>query len=119
LPQGSGGSGRKATHTTKIGQVAHWARRQAQPCTRHSVREAELRHGGDMLALRAPTAFDGERFLPGGATVMVEDAVIIGVESAAYEVPENCPLTTFDGTSLGRATPSLGCGTLWLPRRQG
>ena len=36
LRQGSGGSGRKATHTTKIGQVAHWVRRPAQPCSRRS-----------------------------------------------------------------------------------
>jgi hypothetical protein len=39
--------------------------------------------------------------MPGGATVIVEDDVIMGVESSArYEAPADCPLTTFEGTML-------------------
>jgi imidazolonepropionase-like amidohydrolase len=53
-----------------------------------------------MLAFRAPAAFNGERFMPGGATVIVEDGVIKGVESVGYEVPADCPLATFEGTML-------------------
>jgi imidazolonepropionase-like amidohydrolase len=53
-----------------------------------------------MRALRAPAAFDGERFIPGGATVIVQDGVIKGVESVGYEVPSDCPLATFEGTML-------------------
>jgi imidazolonepropionase-like amidohydrolase len=53
-----------------------------------------------MRALRAPAAFDGERFMPGGATVIVQDGVIKGVESVGYEVPTDYPLTTFEGTML-------------------
>ncbi|QNN54466.1 amidohydrolase family protein [Nocardioides mesophilus] len=53
-----------------------------------------------MRALRAPIAFDGERFLPGGATVIVEGAVITGVEPAAYGLPDDCPVTVFAGTML-------------------
>lgn len=55
---------------------------------------------GRMRALRAPAAFDGDRFMPGGATVIVQDGVIKGVESVGYEVPTDYPLTTFDGTML-------------------
>jgi hypothetical protein len=36
-----------------------------------------------MHAYRADTAFDGERFLPGGALVLVDGATIAGVEPAA------------------------------------
>ncbi len=38
--------------------------------------------------------------MPGGATVLVEDAVIKGVEPFGFEVPADCPLTTYDGTVL-------------------
>ncbi len=40
------------------------------------------------LAVRAPHAFDGEGFRPDGATVLVEDDVVVGVESAAFEIPD-------------------------------
>lgn len=41
-----------------------------------------------MFAIRAPRAFDGERFVAGGATVLVEDGVIRGVEPHGYPVPD-------------------------------
>jgi imidazolonepropionase-like amidohydrolase len=51
-------------------------------------------------ALRAPVAFDGTRFLPGGATVLVDRGTIAGVEPAAYDVPSDCAVTTHAGTLL-------------------
>lgn len=53
-----------------------------------------------MQAWRAPRAFDGDRFLPGGATVLVEGDRIVGVESADFTVPSDCPVMSFDGTLL-------------------
>jgi imidazolonepropionase-like amidohydrolase len=51
-------------------------------------------------AIRARRAFDGESFLGGGATIMVEDGSIVGVESGGFEVPEFCLVTHHDGTLL-------------------
>lgn len=53
-----------------------------------------------MHAVRALVAFDGSRFLPGGATVLVDGGTILGVEPAAHDVPDGCPVTTVDGTLL-------------------
>lgn len=46
-----------------------------------------------MHAIRAGFAFDGERFVEGGATVLVDGKAIVGVESASYAVPDGCPVT--------------------------
>lgn len=46
-----------------------------------------------MHAIRAGFAFDGERFVEGGATVIVDGKAIVGVESASYAVPDGCPVT--------------------------
>ena len=53
-----------------------------------------------MHALRAPVAFDGNRFVPGGATVLVDADTIVGVEPYDYAVPVACGVTTYDGTLL-------------------
>jgi imidazolonepropionase-like amidohydrolase len=53
-----------------------------------------------MHALRAPQAFDGNAFLPGGAAVLVDGDTIAGVEPFGYDVPADCPVTTYDGTLL-------------------
>jgi imidazolonepropionase-like amidohydrolase len=53
-----------------------------------------------MRALRAPVAFDGERFLDGGATVLVEDGSIVGVESSGHDLPDGVEVATYDGTLL-------------------
>ena len=45
-----------------------------------------------MHAIRGEFAFDGERFVEGGATVIVDGKAIIGVESASYDVPDGCPV---------------------------
>lgn len=53
-----------------------------------------------MFAWRAPRAFDGSRFLPGGATVLVEGARIVGVEPGDFTVPDGCEVTSYDGTLM-------------------
>jgi len=51
-------------------------------------------------ALRAPHAFDGRTFLSDGATVLIEDDTITGVEAFGHDVPSDWPVTTYDGTLL-------------------
>jgi imidazolonepropionase-like amidohydrolase len=53
-----------------------------------------------MYAVRAEHAFDGERFLDAGATVLVDGPTIVGIESYGYVVPAGCEVTTYDGTLL-------------------
>jgi imidazolonepropionase-like amidohydrolase len=53
-----------------------------------------------MHALRAPVAFDGSAFLPGGATVLVDGATIVGVEAFGYAVPADCEVSEHTGTIL-------------------
>lgn len=51
-------------------------------------------------AVRVDRAFDGSRFLLGGATVVVEGDRIVGVEPAAFELPSDVPVTELTGTLL-------------------
>ncbi|HEU5417967.1 MAG TPA: amidohydrolase family protein [Streptosporangiaceae bacterium] len=53
-----------------------------------------------MRAIRARRAYDGESFLAAGATVFVDDARIAGVEPYGCPLPEQCPVTDYDGTLL-------------------
>ena len=53
-----------------------------------------------MQALRSPVAFDGERFLDGGATVLVEGDHIVGVERYDFTPPADVEVTTYGGTVL-------------------
>jgi imidazolonepropionase-like amidohydrolase len=53
-----------------------------------------------MHAIRAAHAFDGERFLPGGATVLVEGERILGVEGGEADLPHDCEVASYDGTLL-------------------
>lgn len=55
---------------------------------------------GGLSALRAPLAFDGERFRTDGATVLVRGGRIIGVEPARFDLPEECSVTDVGGTLL-------------------
>jgi imidazolonepropionase-like amidohydrolase len=55
---------------------------------------------GSRWALRAGRAYDGARFLPDGATVVVEGERIVGVETAAFRTPDDVPVTDVDGTLL-------------------
>lgn len=63
-------------------------------------KDARTGHTRIVQAWRAPRAFDGDRFLPGGATVLVEGDRIVGVESADFTVPSDCPVTSYDGTLM-------------------
>jgi imidazolonepropionase-like amidohydrolase len=53
-----------------------------------------------VFAIRAAHAFDGERFLDGGATVLVQSGRIAGVEPASYDVPDGCPLADHGAATL-------------------
>jgi imidazolonepropionase-like amidohydrolase len=53
-----------------------------------------------VFALKAPRCFDGEAFRAGGVTVLVEGERIVGVEPLAYDVPDGCEVTSYDGTLL-------------------
>jgi imidazolonepropionase-like amidohydrolase len=53
-----------------------------------------------MHATRAAHAFDGTRFLPGGATVLVEAGRIVGVETGRAELPDGVEVTEYAGTVL-------------------
>lgn len=55
---------------------------------------------GTRWALRADSAFDGDRFLPGGATVVVVGDRIVGVEPAGSTLPDGVPVTEVSGTLL-------------------
>lgn len=51
-------------------------------------------------AVRAAHAFDGTRFLPGGATVLVDDGRIVGVETGRTDLPDGVRVTEHSGTVL-------------------
>ncbi len=51
-------------------------------------------------AVRADRAFDGERFLAGGVTVVVEGDRILGVEPARTTLPDGVPVVDASGTLL-------------------
>ena len=45
-----------------------------------------------MFAVRASACFDGRQFVAGGATLLVDDGRIVGVEPAGYDLPTDCPV---------------------------
>lgn len=53
-----------------------------------------------MLAIKAARAFDGERRLPGGAVVLVDDGRIAGVLPAAATLPAGCVVTELPDATL-------------------
>jgi imidazolonepropionase-like amidohydrolase len=53
-----------------------------------------------MRAYRAARAFDGERFLAGGATVLVDGGTIAGVEPAGAALPADCAVTDLPDATL-------------------
>jgi imidazolonepropionase-like amidohydrolase len=54
----------------------------------------------NVFAIRANHAIDGEGFRAGGATVLVEDGRIVGVESAAYELHSDCELLDYGNATV-------------------
>ena len=53
-----------------------------------------------MFAIRAAHAFDGEQFLAGGATVLVDSERIAGVIAGGTDLPDGVETTDYDGTVL-------------------
>ncbi len=53
-----------------------------------------------MHAIRAAHAFDGTRFLPGGATVLVDGDRIVGVETGRVDLPDGVEVSEHAGTVL-------------------
>jgi imidazolonepropionase-like amidohydrolase len=53
-----------------------------------------------MYAIRAAHAFDGVRFLPGGATLVVDGDRIAGVHTGRVDLPHGVDVTEYDGTVL-------------------
>ncbi len=53
-----------------------------------------------MHAIRAAHAFDGTRFLPGGATVLLDGDRIVGVETGRVDLPAGVDVAEYAGTVL-------------------
>jgi imidazolonepropionase-like amidohydrolase len=53
-----------------------------------------------VYAVRAGACFDGQRFVAGGATVLVDDGRILGVEPVAYTLPADCPVHDHRGATV-------------------
>jgi imidazolonepropionase-like amidohydrolase len=54
-----------------------------------------------VFAIRANHAFDGEDFRAGGATALLDEGRIVGVEPVAYQPPSDCELLDYgDATML-------------------
>ena len=51
-------------------------------------------------AHQAAVAFDGERFVAGGATVLVDGDHVVGVEPYDFTPPADVEVTTYGGTVL-------------------
>lgn len=59
-------------------------------------------HIGRMRAIRATYAFDGTRFLPGGAAVLLDGDRIVGVETVRVDVPEGVEVTEYAGEIIDK-----------------
>src|SRR5258705_6454318 len=57
-----------------------------------------------MFGVRAGSAFDGERVVPGGALVLLDDGRIVGVEPGAAPAPDGCEVLEVPG---GTVLPGL------------
>jgi imidazolonepropionase-like amidohydrolase len=91
-------------------QTEHSPRSQARTAEKDAARTGGLPHkiawsaaegyDGGVHAIRATQAYDGETFRSAGATVLIEDGVIVGVEPYGFQVPDHCAVTSHDGTLL-------------------
>ena len=53
-----------------------------------------------MFGIRAGRAFDGERVVPGGALVLIDDGRIAAVEPGAAPAPEGCQVLEAPGGTV-------------------
>jgi imidazolonepropionase-like amidohydrolase len=53
-----------------------------------------------MRAVRSEHFFDGEQFRRSGATVLVAEGKVVGVEPFAFDPPPGCPVLSYGGTLL-------------------
>jgi imidazolonepropionase-like amidohydrolase len=53
-----------------------------------------------VYAVRAGACFNGERFVAGGATVLVDGGRILGVEPAGYDLPADCRVHDYDQATV-------------------
>jgi imidazolonepropionase-like amidohydrolase len=53
-----------------------------------------------MEAYRTSCVFDGERFLEGGGTVLVDRSLVAGVESYGFPIPTGAGVHDYHGASL-------------------
>jgi imidazolonepropionase-like amidohydrolase len=53
-----------------------------------------------VYAVRAGACFDGERFVAGGATVLVDGRRILAVEPAGYDLPADCRVHDYDQATV-------------------
>jgi hypothetical protein len=68
---------------------------------------------------RADTAFDGEQTIPGGALVLVEDGVIIGLVPGSAPAPDGCEVTYLRAPRCFpvSSTPTPICAATAVPAR--
>ncbi len=100
LTVGSSGSSREKTLSGAAGMTEHLIDRGRASGYAGGDAAVETEHTRCMHAIQAAHAFDGDRFLPGGATVLVDGDVIGGVEPGGFEPPEGVEVTSYDGTLL-------------------
>jgi imidazolonepropionase-like amidohydrolase len=67
---------------------------------RSVVDRAGTRHHRRVQGIRAAHAFDGQRFLPGGATVIIDGDRIVGVETNHVDLPANVEVAEYAGTVM-------------------
>ena len=53
-----------------------------------------------MRVVRAERFFDGEQFRRSGATVLVAEGKVVGVEPFEFDPPPECPVLSYRGTLL-------------------
>lgn len=53
-----------------------------------------------MRAVRAGRFFDGEQFRRSGATVLIAEGKVVGVEAFDFDLPQRCPVLCYGGTLL-------------------
>lgn len=88
---------------------------------RGNIRAGEHLAGSEIgyrRAIRAVHACDGNRFLPGGATVLFDGDRIVGVETARVDVPDGVKMTEYAGTVLPGLLTATPISSRTLPSQR-